>query len=155
MWFILRFWDLFMVCNWDSAMTMMYHMEKIKFTVDNVKSVFKSITCMPHWLFGEETKLNLGEINWWSLLCVQEAMCKSLKQAIHNCARRCCRNTKLRLHEDKHFTSTEFSFSFCKVKLLLQSLLPLAIQKKCVTTCYPSFVFWSCLWPTWILNCMG
>ncbi|CAN5951833.1 unnamed protein product, partial [Sphagnum jensenii] len=58
--------------------------------------------------------MGLPSVNIHKKSQIIEAMCKSLKQAIYNCARQCCRNTKLRLHEDKHFTSTEFSFSFCK-----------------------------------------
>ncbi|KAH9562514.1 hypothetical protein CY35_05G075400 [Sphagnum magellanicum] len=41
-----------------------------------------------------------------------ELMCKSLKQALHNCARQCCHSTKLQLREDNQFPPTEFSF--CK-----------------------------------------
>ncbi|CAM6020363.1 unnamed protein product [Sphagnum balticum] len=48
-----------------------------------------------------------------------DAMCKSLKRSIYNCAKRCCHSTKLRLHEDHHqFPPT--GFNFCKKAIIEQ-----------------------------------
>ena len=56
------------------------------------------------------------ELNLWSVR-IQEAMCKSLKQSLYKCARRCCHKTgKLQYNEEVVLPWTEFSF--CKVVLV-------------------------------------